>query len=108
MAKLNVSLQTYNELYGLLEKEGHKINDGQILEISKGTALVPPVDFRLVTMRRDCADIVAKTYQGEFFIRACNSLYEFVLNGKVKDLEPPKPTTKKKAEPKTETKDGWG
>lgn len=112
MAKLSVSLPTYNEIASLLEKEGIKINDGQPLTIEKGTALVPPVDFRLITIRRDCADITSKVWKygesNETYIQCCNSLYEFVLDGKVKPPEELKAEPKKKNTTKTETpKTGW-
>lgn len=89
MSKLLVSLATYNEIAGLLEKSGEKINDGKGLILDKSTALVPPVDFRLIAIRRDCADIASKTFmQGSGnFVDYVNEIYEFVLNQKVPKIE---------------------
>lgn len=83
--KIIVSLPTFNEIASLIEKEGNgaKINDGKGgITLEKGTAIMPPIDFRLVQMRQNCADIAAKCNPSDL-VEASNKLYEFVLNGKV-------------------------
>lgn len=91
--KLTVSVPTFNEIAGLLEKEGQKIN-GISLTLEKGTALVPPIDYRLVTIRRDCVIEAAKIYNNYNdvsdeceFIKLADAIYQYVLHEK----KPPKP-----------------
>ena len=82
--KLTVSIQTYNEIASLLEKEGLKITENRALTIEKGTALVPPVDYRLVTIRRDCIVESAKicVAQDEDIVECADRIYRYVLEGK--------------------------
>lgn len=81
--KLTVSVPTFNEVAGLLEKEGHKVN-GVSLTLEKGTFLVPPIDYRLVTIRRDCVIEATKIYDKEYhnFIDLTDKIYQYVLEGK--------------------------
>lgn len=82
--KLTVSVQTFNEIAGLLEKEGQKIS-GQSLTLEKGTALVPPIDYRLVTIRRDCVIEAAKIWienSDVTFIQLVDVIYQYVLHEK--------------------------
>lgn len=90
--KLTVSVSTFNEIAGLLEKEGIKLTEGRALTLEKGTALIPPIDYRLVTIRRDCVIEAAKIYDEESgynFIELVDEIYQYVL---------------KETKPKTETK----
>lgn len=80
--KIVVSLPTFNEIASLIKKEDGEINDGKSITIEKGTAIMPPIDFRLVQMRQNCADIAVKLNPSDL-VEAANKLYEFVLNGKV-------------------------
>lgn len=87
--KLTVSIPTFNEIAGLLEKEGVKIN-GQSLTLEKGTGLVPPIDYRLVTIRRDCVIEAAKIYNPykcSNFVELVDEIYQYVLHEK----KPPNP-----------------
>lgn len=83
--KLIVSVQTYNEISFLLEKEGLKINNGNALTLEKGVALVPPIDYRLVTIRRDCVIEASKicVAQDEDIVDCANRIYQYVLNEKL-------------------------
>lgn len=83
--KLIVSVPTFNEIAGLLEKEGHKVN-GVSLTLEKGTALIPPIDYRLVTIRRDCVIEATKIfniqeYNHDDFINLTDQIYQYVLKG---------------------------
>ena len=86
--KLSVSVSTFNEIASLLEKEGVKINGGITLTLEKGVALVPPVDYRLVTIRRDVLIESIKLVNNinisevSDFIEFTNKLFNYVLNGK--------------------------
>ena len=91
--KITVSLPTFNEIAGLLEQQGIKINEGRSVMLEKGTALVPPVDMRLATIRRDCANIagvVFKTNDIIGFLTFTDILYHYVLFGKYDQPEKPK------------------
>lgn len=83
--KLTVSIPTFNEIAGLLEKEGQKIN-GISLTLEKGTALVPPIDYRLVTIRRDCVIEATKIWSDLNytidFVEFADQIYQYVLNEK--------------------------
>ena len=82
--KLTVSIQTYNELASLLEKEGYKV-DARPITLEKGIDFVPPIDYRLVTIRRDCVIEASKicTVQGEDIVDCANRIYQYVLNEKL-------------------------
>ena len=86
--KLIVSIPTFNEIASLLEKEGIKINSDRALTLEKGVALAPPVDYRLVTIRRDVLiesiKLVNNINIGEVsdFIEFTNKLFNYVLIGK--------------------------
>jgi hypothetical protein len=88
MRILKVSISTYNEIAGLLEQEGVKINASGSLELQKDVKLVSPVDFRLATIRRDVANVAAQVCKdsGEF-IEFTSKLFDFVLNGKKEEEE---------------------
>ena len=88
MIKLTVSIATFNELAGVLEQQGLKVNDGKTLTLDKGTFLVPPIDFRLATIRRDCVMEAAKIWregQAQSFIETVNEIYQYVVFGKKDD-----------------------
>lgn len=86
MPKIKVSNDTYNELYEACTLAGYKLGENVTsLTIDKDTSITNVINFRLVTMRRDVADIASKTYQhdtGVKFVDYVNELYEFILNGK--------------------------
>lgn len=85
--KLEVSLATFNEIAGILERSGAKINSGDSLTIDKSDKLIPPVDFRLVTIRRDVASLCASFFKmmpedkPEKFVDFVKETYNYVLNG---------------------------
>ncbi len=83
--KLVVSVPTYNEIAGLLEKEGVKINSDRALTLEKGVALAPPIDYRRVTIRRDCVIEASKIciVQDEDIVDLANRIYQYVLNEKL-------------------------
>lgn len=85
--KLEVSSPTFNEIAGLLEAKGIDIGkDGTVLTLTKGTSLVRPIDYRLVTIRRDCVIEASKIWRdgaSNSFIEFSNKIYEYVLNSKM-------------------------
>ena len=117
MAKLIVSMATYGELYSQLEKQGQSLNNGQVLTIEKGTAVMPPVDFRLVAVRQNCLEAASTAYIPEVvkdynkqddvrFIQFCESIFQWCLNGV--DRTNPEPVAKPKSETKSNpNKGGW-
>lgn len=64
--RLKVSHQTFNEIAGLLEQQGLKLgtNTNELL-LEKGDNLVPPIDYRLATIRRDCIVEAVKVYTAD-------------------------------------------
>lgn len=99
MQKLDVSLATYDEIAGLLEQKGIKINTGEALTLSKTDKLVPPVDFRLVTIRRDVMGICTPAYKSPLdpngnpitdsadYIKFVDDNFQYILHGKTKSEE---------------------
>ena len=93
--ELKVSLATYDEIAGALEQAGAQINRGEALNISKSDKLSPPVDFRLVTIRRDIVTECSKVYSSPFdengraisdaadFLKFADAVYQYVLNNKL-------------------------
>lgn len=87
MNKLSVSIATFGEIAGLLEAQGIKINKaGGEIVLQQGTFLVPPVDYRIVTIRRDilveATKIFAKTdTTSENLIDFCEKLFKWVHIG---------------------------
>src|SRR5208282_3824282 len=92
MAKLTVSIATFNEIAGELEKQGIKANDGRAITLEKGTALQPPIDYRLVTIRRDCVIEAAKIFghSDKTFIDLVDEIFRYVVYNE----KPPEPDTK--------------
>lgn len=86
MTKLLVSEPTYNELTILLKRVGVEINDGRALTIEKGTAIMPPHDFRMVAIRQNCLIAAAEAYKQEKgkrpFIDVAEEIFNWTLNGK--------------------------
>ncbi len=90
---IKVSHSCFNELAAQMERLGIQINQqNDAITISKGTTILPPVDMRLATMRRDCLVESVKLYahdQSLDVVELANKMFEFVLNGKTlnKDKE---------------------
>lgn len=86
MAKLICSVATFNEIAGLLEAQGIKPNERGTLSLEKGAHLVPPIDYRLATIRKDCIAITGTVYKTNNvldFLRFAAMLYDYVLNGNI-------------------------
>lgn len=85
MSVFKVSMATYNEILSHLEKDGRKFGDAKTIQLEKTDILMPPIDMRLVTIRRDCADIASKThnYGHSSFVNHVKEIYEYVLSEKV-------------------------
>lgn len=88
MARIKVSVATYNEIATALELTGQNLNSGANLVIEKGTTLECPMDFRLATIRRDCLIEAVKllsskgSYMGSEVIQVASDMYNFVTNTK--------------------------
>ena len=105
--KLEVSVPTFHEIAGLLEAKGIDIAKAKTITLESGTALVRPIDWRLVQVRRDCVTEATKVWNtiyendgGKKFVEFTNEIYEYVLNNK-------KPE-EKKIDPITIAPTGWG
>lgn len=85
---LKVSMDTFSEISDALEREGRKLGDAKIIQLEKTDTLAQPYNFKLVTIRRDVADIAAKAYKGhDSFIDLVKELYDFVLEGPKSEVE---------------------
>lgn len=91
MTKLSVSNPTYNEIKVLLAQQGKEINDGSPLTIEKGTAIMPPHDFRMVAIRQNCLMAASEVLKletntdTELFLNVSEQIFNWCLNGKELD-----------------------
>lgn len=92
--RLEVSEPTYNELLILLKRAGKEINDGSPLTIEKGTAIMPPHDFRMVAIRQNCLIAAAEVYKNmaneTSFLNIADEIFEWCLKGNSANSEPTK------------------
>ena len=89
--KIAISAASYNEIAAALEKKGYKLDlNVGIIQLEKNVELEHPIDYRLATIRRDCATVAARACQGkgELTIEAIDNIFQYVLNGM------PEPITK--------------
>lgn len=102
MAKLEVSEPTYNELSILLKRAGREINDGMALTVEKGTAIMPPHDFRMVAIRQNCLMAASEVFKNsakdthEEFLEIANHIFNWCLDGKELDKKEASTTTKER------------
>lgn len=113
MAKLLVSLPCYNEIASLLEKQGKQVNDGEPLMLEKGTAIMPPMDFRMATIRKDACAIAAQSWKSDInqsrdisYVDYAEEIFNYIIKGKGEV----KATRKTKSKPATTKPNasGWG
>lgn len=83
--KLILSIPTFNEIAAAMEAQGAKVAEGNMLTIEKGTLFVPPIDWRLATVRQNCLAEASKTYinTGNGIIKTAKEMFEFVINGEI-------------------------
>lgn len=89
MAKIKLSLSAYNEFQTVLERQGIKLSSNEKIILESDDQIVTNVDYKLVTIRRDIADIASKSYDGssEYFVKYVDNLYNYVMFGTVKKEE---------------------
>lgn len=96
--KLVLSIPTFHELAAALEKMGIKTSDAKTLIIEKGSDLQPPIDWRLVIVRKDCAEIITKLFEfypdGTSIPVAIEELFQYIVHHKLPDEEPANEPTK--------------
>ncbi len=86
--KIKISVAAYNEIATALERLGVKADGSTELTLEKGTQLSCPIDFKMVTIRRDVATIAATVYkQGMYdekgsapFIDLCKEMMHWILD----------------------------
>lgn len=91
MTKINlkVSIPTFHEISQKLEEKGQKLTDNDTIVLDKDIVLERPIDWRLVTVRKDMVIEAAKIYRnsngGEGtdnaleFINFVEEIYNYVL-----------------------------
>jgi len=91
--KLEVSNECYSELSIALKRVGRELNDGTALTIEKGTAIVPPQDFRMVAIRQNCLGAAAEVFKNIddkntiTFLNIADDIFNWCLNGEVIDKD---------------------
>ena len=102
--KIKVSASCFNEMSQAIKATGREINDGAVISLEKGDAIIPPYDFRMVVVRQNCLMAAAEVFKNaasetpDEFINISQHIYNWVLNGEVIDNtkeEADKPTPKK-------------
>ena len=83
--RIKISTQAYNEIATALERHNIKVNETE-LTLEKGTQLTCPIDFKMVTIRRDIAAIAKDCYQYTDitlpFTEFCEDLMNWVMTDK--------------------------
>lgn len=88
--RIELSVQSFNEFAALLEKHGVHVNQRGELFLAKDTALVPPIDYKAATIRKDCIAIAANLFKSsepklEDFVNYANKLYDYVILGVISE-----------------------
>lgn len=84
--KIKISVSAYNEIATALERLGVKADGTTELTLEKGTQLSCPIDFKMVTIRRDVATIAAPAYKEQQvnesinFVDFCKQLYDWIIS----------------------------
>jgi hypothetical protein len=93
--KIKVSASCFNEISQALKIIGREINDGAVISLEKGDAIIPPYDFRMVVVRQNCLMGAAEVFKNaasetpEEFIKISQQIFKWVLDGEVIDKEEP-------------------
>lgn len=85
--KIVVSNEAYSEISIALKRLGREINDGAVISLEKGDAIVPPQDFRMVAIRQNCLmaanEVFKKTSREDgTFLDIAEKIFNWCLNGK--------------------------
>lgn len=85
--KLQVSNSCYNEISIALKRVGREINDGAIISLEKGDAIIPPQDFRMTAIRQNCLMAASAVFKdaaketAEEFLEIANKIFNWSLTG---------------------------
>lgn len=114
--ELKVSLACYNEIANAMEASGKKLATGAVITIEKDDKIINPLDWRLVTVRRDACNIAMTAYRqeeadenGDYhssskgFVPFCEEIYQFILRGTVETPKDKVPMQETAGKPKA----GW-
>ena len=83
--KITVSNECYSEISIALKRLGREVNDGTVLSLEKGDAVVPPQDFRMVAIRQNCLGAAVEVFKestGQEFLNIAQEIFDWCLNGK--------------------------
>lgn len=118
MAKqsLKVSTAAFHEIVAAMDKTGIKFDkDKDSLTLTPDIALEPPLDWRLIQVRKDCVVEAGKVYKSRMndneievtdsvhFVNFVKDIYNYVLNGDTPENKP----TETAIDQKTKIKSGW-
>jgi hypothetical protein len=93
--KIKVSIPTFHEIVAALEVSGKKLDDSSSITLEKTDAIERPLDWRCITIRKDCLTEACKVYKSPMdedcnfeindiggFINFVDAIYNYVLEGK--------------------------
>lgn len=96
--KIPVSSPTFNEIAQQLEQHGIHIGQKDTIQLEKTQLLIPPINYKIVTIRRDVlAAVVQTNIPSNQLIDFCEQVFEWVHTGKIEPSKPIpliRPTTK--------------
>lgn len=87
--KIVVSNECYSEISTVLKRIGREINDGAVISLEKGDAIVPPQDFRMVAIRQNCLGAATEIFkntpyahgEGNKFLEIAEGIFKWSLSG---------------------------
>lgn len=93
MATIKISVAAYHEIASALEKAGKKLGQNVgTLTIEKDDTIINPIDWRLVTVRKDCIIEANKNVEVSLcLISLAEDIYKYIMEGKGKENKEPKP-----------------
>jgi hypothetical protein len=84
--ELHVTEATYNEIATAMQASGQQLTSGSEIVLTKDIMVKNPLDLRMVSIRKDAAEIAAKAYGGphDGFIEFADKITDYILHGKKK------------------------
>lgn len=87
--ELHVTEATYNEIASAMQASGQTLTAGSEIVLTKDIMVKNPLDLRMIAIRKDAAEVVAKTYNGppDGFIDFADKVTDYILHGKKQEAK---------------------
>lgn len=91
MVTIKISVAAYHEIASVLEKAGRKLGQNVgTLTIEKDDTIINPIDWKLVTVRKDCIVEAVKSGEGDIVFNA-DKIFKYIMEGKIEEKKEIKP-----------------